>query len=343
MINKATTHLIWADAVRVLACFLVILTHSPQPIKNLDHSLFYAINRFICLPCIPLFFILSGYLILPVTLPTKDFLNKRMKRILIPMVTWSLIGFLFVDILVDKIDFYQGIHKLLKLPFFRIEGFYWYIYTLAGLYLLAPIITYWLTACYKKDIEYYLIFWCATLLLPYLNVFLPGIYFGDGNFYNPLYYFGGFLGYMVIGFYLKTYLLNMNSKKWIKLFIIATPIICIQPLLYIINRLSGLDISTYNAYLRIDVAIMAIIIFLILREIKYSTVLKKIFTEIAPLTFGIYLVHGIVLHQLICPIIYNSSLPIEGKVITTAIITFIVCYIVIKILSLLPFKKYLIG
>ena len=60
------------DIVRIVACLMVILMHSPMP--NMELSGIIAVgNTMITLPCIGFFFIVSGYLLLPVKTSMKDF------------------------------------------------------------------------------------------------------------------------------------------------------------------------------------------------------------------------------------------------------------------------------
>ena len=335
--------IVWIDAVRVLACFMVILTHSPQSIEGVNHSLVYATNSFITSPCIPLFFMISGFLLLPMNLPIKTFLKKRLTRILFPMLFFSLFSFILVDVVMNDISLKKALYKLAILPFYRIEGFYWYIYSLAGLYMFAPIISKWLMNSTKKEIQYYLALWSITLIMPYISFFIPGSYHGNGDFYNPLYIFGGFLGYMILGYYLKIHAINLNNKQILLVFI-ATFLICIiQPLIYILNRNYAIEIPSFNAYLKIDVMMMAVCVFIFLRKINYQKTIALVLSYIAPLTFGMYLVHGFILRYIVAPYIYQTDLPLFFIVLLTAVSTFMISFFIVYLLSKLPFKKYIIG
>lgn len=332
---KEKKHILWLDIVRILACILVVLTHSPLSIEGMDRNIIYDINNFITSPCIPLFFMLSGYLILPVNLPLKAFLSRRLSRIIIPMIFWSLLWLFIFNIICDRIGIENIIIKLFRLPFKNIVGVYWYIYSLAGLYLFAPIISKWLQSSSKREIEYYLILWGITLVLPYINIILPGCYDSGGDFYNPLYMFGGFLGFFILGYYIRKYSVHLSYVN----FIICFMLLFIRPALSLmhINGIGG-------AYLKIDIAAFSFFIFLICRCLcgdKRTS--NSIISDLSNLTFGIYLIHFFVLKGITQNYIYSLHISLSAKVLFTFISTFLISLVIVKAVSFLPFRKYLIG
>lgn len=52
------------DIIRILACALVVMMHSPIPSDNADGLILSSISYFTA-PCIGLFFMVSGALLLP--------------------------------------------------------------------------------------------------------------------------------------------------------------------------------------------------------------------------------------------------------------------------------------
>ena len=80
----------WLDTVRVVAMLMVILMHAPIPGRKLEFSYLLGGLSYLTGPCIGLFFMASGALILPVRMPLKYFLRKRFSRILFPTILWSL-------------------------------------------------------------------------------------------------------------------------------------------------------------------------------------------------------------------------------------------------------------
>lgn len=85
----------WVDALRVIACFLVVFAHCCDPYVasfNTDYNTFLqgtAMGSLVrC--CVPLFVMMSGVLLFPVRTGMAEFYKKRLGRILVPLVFWSV-------------------------------------------------------------------------------------------------------------------------------------------------------------------------------------------------------------------------------------------------------------
>lgn len=75
-IPKPQKRLDYLDTVRVLACVMVVLMHSPMPADNAP-GLFLSTISYLSAPCIGLFFMVSGALLLPVKVDMFTFLRHR--------------------------------------------------------------------------------------------------------------------------------------------------------------------------------------------------------------------------------------------------------------------------
>lgn len=187
------------DFIRILACVLVVCYHAPNGTN--PNATFLGLNSLLCIPCIGLFFMVSGALLLPVKYDTIDFLKKRFSKIAIPTISWCLI-YLFLELFVSRCDI-NPIAAIFSMPFSAqgSGGILWFMYSLTGLYLLAPIISHWLENSSKKILRLYLFFWAITLCYPFLDKYL---YLNLGV-NNVLYYFEGYAGYFVLGYYFKRF------------------------------------------------------------------------------------------------------------------------------------------
>ena len=94
--TPATKHFMWIDLLRVFAIFQVILIHLSFPvIAKLElpdsyrlAAVFYnAFSR----AGVPIFFMISGYLLLGREEPIMDFLRKRFLKVGIPALLWTAI------------------------------------------------------------------------------------------------------------------------------------------------------------------------------------------------------------------------------------------------------------
>ncbi len=96
-LNSRGSHIAWVDFLRILACFLVVLAHCCDPfVGSFDGSFNFKSAVFwgsLVRPCVPLFVMISGVLLFPVTLEMGAFYSRRLKRVLVPLIVWSLVLF----------------------------------------------------------------------------------------------------------------------------------------------------------------------------------------------------------------------------------------------------------
>lgn len=363
------THIAWVDLLRVVACFLVVICHACDPFvgqfgDNYPEFLTGALVGSFVRPCVPLFVMISGVLLLPINMDMPTFYKKRAKRLLIPFVFWALVlpvlYFLYVnsgvDIISPNIDpaNFTWQMTLQKMYIFLFNFTYdttvlWYIYMLIGLYLFMPIISAWLKQAEKRDIKWFLRFWIISMFLPYIQMAAPLVgYTGNGgnmgllgvcdwNPYGMFYYFSGFLGYIVLGYYLVRFPLNWSWGKTLSitgiLFLIGYAVTAGGFILtqeYYPGNYAYLEIVWY--FSGINVFLMTFSVFIIIQKIKVKP--SPVLTKTAALTFGIYLFHFIVIqmgYDLIYP---NIPVPAFVKILLIAIFTFSVSLFIIWLMSL---------
>ena len=188
---------VYLDVVRVLACIMVIVQHSPM--VDVVSSVLLSASAFLTYPCCPLFFMVSGALLLPMESCSPEvFIRKRLSKVLWPTLIWTLLYFGRRIVIGDAVS----LTSVLSIPFSAQGcGILWFMYVMIGLYLITPIISPWLRGANRKEVELFLILWGVTLLYSHIEGFLQ-IATGYNNMF---YYFGGYLGYFVLGYYLHHY------------------------------------------------------------------------------------------------------------------------------------------
>ena len=79
--------IVWLDALKLIAIFMVICVHcsdpfnvSPEARYNQDYNFWGSLYGSFLRPCVPLFVMITGILLLPVKLPMKDFEKKIMPK-----------------------------------------------------------------------------------------------------------------------------------------------------------------------------------------------------------------------------------------------------------------------
>ncbi|MBN1412663.1 MAG: acyltransferase family protein [Spirochaetales bacterium] len=97
--KKDRPRVLWADILRIIACFSVILLHSVAELlykyKELKPDYWMAANFWDSLTrfCVPVFVMLSGYFLLGTRSELKPlpFFKKRILKILMPFLVWAAI------------------------------------------------------------------------------------------------------------------------------------------------------------------------------------------------------------------------------------------------------------
>jgi surface polysaccharide O-acyltransferase-like enzyme len=337
----------WVDNLRVLATISVIFVHVTGNIYEFNKeaitgwwfaNIFNGGLRF----CVPVFFMLTGALTLSKEISIPLFFKKRVSRVLIPFMLWSVLYTLFS--LKQRFFVGNGVSiketglLILNQLQFSSSYHFWYIYVLLGLYLFSPIMGKWLRNANSSEMLYFIIIWLVinTLSQPLFEKYRTGI---------ELRYFTGYLGYIVLGYYLA-YTEFENRKRvlvvsWI-LFSVGV-LVTLFGTYYLSNKKNWIDLYFYD-YVIPNVIAASIGIFLIIKNYKLKNKLvMKIRDFIAKYSFGVYLCHVMIL-QIIEPMGISWKLigPGTGIIITT-IVCLILCLVLVYSLSKVRFLKYLSG
>lgn len=335
MKSEIRNRIYYLDFVRIVACIMVIIQHAPKPDIGINSVLLSAVS-FLTYPCIGLFFMVSGALLLPVRQTTNEFYKRRLIKVAVPAIIWMVV-YLLLGFCLGNYSVSNLLKYILLIPLTpSTVPVFWFIYVLIGLYLFAPIISPWLLKSTKKDIKCYLILWGITLFIPVLNSFFNIPY----GYYSILCYFGGYLGYFILGYYLHHY-----SQKITLLSIlcfIGMPIIAYALCKYL-NMKS--DFNTYY-YLSIYTAPMVIGWFLLIKRITPNNLhlkMRSLVTNMSNACFGIYLVHVLIMRYLLWEIDILTSYGGLFQIISTSLLTVIISFTITHLLSKIPYSKFFIG
>lgn len=285
----------------------------------------------------------SGALLLPMDMDTNSFMKRRLSKFVWPVLFWTIF-YMAVSWATKGTTILEIIKSILSIPFYAqgVVAFLWFMYALIGLYLLVPIISPWLEKINKKTIEIYLLLWLLAMCYPYIRLFLNI----PNSERNVLYYFSGYAGYFLLGYYLHKYQKMISLHKICVILLLIVACSCILPAVFLWLKFKLNPTSVFD-YLSISVVAMCIGWFILIRYFldrqhinNYS---HKLLVDISNMTFGIYLCHIFIILNLIwkLPFVQSLSLPLE--ILFCSIITFLISYIVVKCISKLPFSKFIIG
>ncbi len=323
---------IWIDWLRVIACFLVMMTHSNEPfylggegslILTKADALWVAVLNVLPRASVALFVVASSYLQFPLHYSAGEFFRRRAVRILIPFFIWTVV---YAFVWGEPVQNFKD----LLLNFNYAAGHLWFVYMLIGLYLIMPILSPWAEKVGKKELLVYLGIWLFTTIIPLIRQWVGGaapvIYGPSGipnaakyplwgeaswNTYGVFYYLSGFIGYMLLGLYFRKF---VGELSWGKTLAITLPVffggfaICSLGFLsrvwadchgiFPVEGPVGLAALWEGPWLNdtFGVALMTIGWILVLRKIKgEGSFYKKVLLPVSKASYGMYLCHMLLL------------------------------------------------
>ena len=346
------------DILRVLACYMVVQIHtgeffyiSPEGgVLNGPGAFWVAIFNSLFRCAVLLFVMISGYFLFPVKDEIQTFFRKKFTRVLFPFLIWCVIYAIY-QFLRGNADLSATLINILHIPvnYGTQVGHLWYVYMLLGIYLFAPVISPWLQTAPKQQIRFYLILWAVTMTIPYIHLVFPEIW-GE-CFWNKtpmLYYFSGFLGFAVLGFYIKRFHAQKSKGDYLLGFILILIGYMVTAYLFATRLNTAKSIPELElswGYDTINVAMLALGFFMLIKNLTFrkpNSWFAKLIEDISLKSYGIYLLHIIILNTAYSLMIswitgQEYLFPLIG------LVTFVSSYLVIKLISYLPGSKYITG
>jgi surface polysaccharide O-acyltransferase-like enzyme len=344
------------DLIRVFAIILVIMLH----VSNAFYFTFYqapfnaaswwtfTVYKSVSLPCVPLFVILSGALLLqPSKLnePVKVFLKKRLSRIGLAFVFWSFVylawGFAINDFPITLNNVIQGwLMGWFEGPYYH----FWFLYVIFGLYLITPLLRA-IMASKPKLLGYLILLWFLGVAVVPLFPFLVGY-----SLNSSVFVIGGYVGYFVLGVYLK----KVRFRPALLYGFIVLGVLLTVGCTWLMNfPLHALGQNNFFFdYLTINVIMASVALFMFLSKFpadwpssnhRYA---KKLVQAISNNTLPIYLFHVLILEALQIGIFgFAVNLAVD-PIIQIPIVTVVVLFIttgLVLVMKKVPILRKLIG
>jgi surface polysaccharide O-acyltransferase-like enzyme len=196
------------DLIRVVAVVLVILLHASIEsygglmLDAFQGSVYWwtsTIYDSLARVCVPLFVMLSGFLLLQpqkVNEPIRVFLKKRLTRIGIAFAFWSAIYFAWrYFIYHEALTASSIIQGILTGPYYH----FWFFYLIAGLYIITPVLRIIVSYGDRRILRYLIAVWFVGVAVVPLFPLFTG--FSIDSF---LVIIAGWTGYFLLGAYLQT-------------------------------------------------------------------------------------------------------------------------------------------
>lgn len=302
--------LIWADRLRILATLMVIAIHVAGPVSQQNteyNSWFWWAGNFwdgVSRPSVPLFTMLSGFLLLGKDYPTGSFLKKRFSRVLIPGLFWMIV-YCYYDYsgTGSPATIAEAARGILQRS---VHYHLWYIYLIVGLYLMYPLLRPWARNARDEDYWYvFALFFCGTWLYKFLYQFLGlsiGIYWE---------FFTNQGGYFILGYYLGSKPLpgetpvNANLRPWPlslrQMWALALSLIVLSSTVTLVGTYwaslayGGKFHAYFYDYLTPNVGLSAMGWFLLARLAFNKGPMLPVEQELAAASFGMFLLHPMII------------------------------------------------
>lgn len=335
----------YLDFLRCLAiCFVVVLHCITSTLVNPGY--YQCGTWYLCMLItpfvrtgVPLFFMLSGYLLLsrPNTEHIGDFYRHNIPKLVIPLTVWSLIYYAH-----EVISGQHAIEIKQFLSRFFNQGVsyhMWFIYTLAGIYLLCPFLKRIVDHCTSRQLVVLLgIILFPTTFRPILNQTLP-VY---------LYLFGplmeGYLGYFLLGYLLG--LENLQKKARILIYLggIVGYAACLLGNLAQASP-KGISLPMNGGYM-LNHYLLAAGLFVLFRawferRSARAENISSPLARVSNLTFGVYWVHALILDML-TPLLHGDISLFPLLALRTSL-TLLLSFLVSAVISAIPILRRILA
>lgn len=305
-IKKRETEL---DILRFMATLAVVLTHvcgGPINSLNVIDPDWQILNWFRAAVTwdVPAFVMISGGIFLnpQKEIPLKVLYGKYIKRLVIAFAFWSVMfQVYYTTYAIYTHSFVLNWRGVLSEILIGPYPF-WFLFMLAGVYATTPFLKKITTD--KKLTEYFLVLFFVFQVFICYGQALPKI----GNTVSAIldsmdFTFAiGFVGYFVLGYYLKTY--DISKKVEYALYVLGillVPLCC-----YVTTKQSIMNkeyTEAFSKYLMPNIIIesAALYTFFVKRvsKINFKERTVKTFSRLTEYGFGVYLVH-VIIKYLIC-------------------------------------------
>lgn len=363
---------VFADYLRVLACFLVMLVHAAENFYAADASglagnvsmLANEANRFwvtfydgfVGRTCVPVFMVISSYLLVPMKagVSMTDFYRKRFRRILPPFIAFMFV-YTLLPLAWGGMTWEQSKADLMLLPwnFPSMAGHLWFMYPLIGLYLIIPVVSPWLEKASAKDELVFLGLFIASTFIPFIHRFITPELWGEcfWNGFTMLWYCSGYLGYLVLAHHIRFHLNWSKSRRMgigAASFLIGA---AFTGWAFWFRGVPGQAIETPMLEWAWEFCTPNVLLATFGIFLMFSTIEKKqtprLIGELSRLSFGMYLMHLLFLAPIAKAVIGGNvaepTIPVWAAIPAIAAATFICSSITSKLISYIPGSKYIIG
>lgn len=344
--RETRVHEGWVDFVRVVAAFLVIVVHvtthyferfSPE----FSFASWMAATAFASMAriCVPLFLLLTGYLLLRPEISAFQFWRRRLRKLCVPWLFWSLV-FIAYRCLHHKNQI-SAVSAVWLLLVDEVYYHLWFFYVMFGICPAIPFLAPLLKNGLQRLFQTACLFWCLTVvILPAAGRFLSDYTGTNCQIAIEVPVLTGFIGCPVLGVLLGQLDLTPVRIRLAIILMCSSMFTTFALTVWQCLR-SEKAVETFFSYSDPAVVIASCAAFYLCRCIRATRVhgLSRI---VAPLTLGVYLIHPLVLESVEQFVYGRFTNSLFGIPILTCVVM-LTSLLIVRILKLTPVLRQTVA
>ena len=346
-VNK---RVLYFDLLNIFATIAVVYLHCNGIVHTYTKGMSWAaslIIEVIFYWAVPIFFMLTGAKTLNFRAKrdTFTFLKSRMARIFFPFLAWSVILFIFrfsgliIPASPNMPFTLRGFISALMTN--TIEPTYWFFFSMFAVTISIPVLS--LLVDQKKTLWYMV--GCAFLFVsvaPYLFYFIGLPWNADITISVA----SGYIMYVILGWLLADVDFNL-SKQQLKLLYCAG-ISCLAlryGYTYLSSTSTGQVDRLFFNYMSFLAVIPSVSLFMWFKnnELRFSRFVKhrKLIATISGASFGVYLIHKLVLDNFVCGFL---GIPMDSIPLRTVgpLVIYVACTLIVLLLKRIPYIETIV-
>lgn len=346
---------VYYDILRILAILCVIYNHTNKRgyylyafESALPLKIFYILMAEFVAIGVPLFFMISGALLLGKEESIGDVYKKRLLRMLIVLIVFSLIQFIH-QVYIGEMQatigsFFNNIITKSMVPS------YWFLYAYLAYLIILPLLRKLVKAMSDDDFKYLIIIYLVIEGLLTIVLYLKGYKKYSDFFERPL--FDRIIIFPVVGYYLENRIPDekYNVRGIYRLIMASAITFAVFVAMTLYRNLPYEEFTTYDKGLYtcgltliLDITVFYIIKFLFdikVNGTQMSSKPYKFITVVGTAVFGVYLIEGNVRYytEAVCAFMseYIGDFP---AAIAWVLIIFSISLVISLIMKIIPGLK----
>ena len=274
------------EYLRTFACFFVILSHIANwymreyPKLPMNSYVCSLMLNGICRVSVPIFFMISGALILEQPIDYKKN-TKRTVSMIVKTIVWTIIyvawDFFYLG------DMYPYGFDMMFTP---VRNHFWFMYVMVGICITTPLWQKLVSGESKDLMRYFSIIFIGTMAATFvINMMRMTI-----TYEVPLVGNSCYAGYFIMGYVIRHYIDEIKINKWICAAVLLFCVTMTNLLTFHFTTKLGVHYEAFSSFRSVFIGLASMTVFYLVMKIKN---LKPCYwiSVISKHSFNIYMMH----------------------------------------------------